>query len=86
MNEVIVKRVSAELSGNMAVLSDVTEAKMRLTDMKKKDRDQVMTELGLEAIDLLMKMYEKEQGNPYPTISELKLFIQAQARTEVHHG
>lgn len=86
MSIVIVKRVSAELSGNMAVLSDVAEAKMRLGEMKKRDRDQLMIELGLESIDFLMKMYEKEHGNPYPTIAELKSFIQAQARNEVHRG
>jgi len=75
IEEVVIKRVSAELLGDAAVSSDVLEATLRMSAMRRKDRDQVMFELGLDATNAIIKMYTKETGKFYPSAQDIRVFI-----------
>jgi len=70
-----IKRISAEIDGNLAILSDVLEARLRMTPMRRKDKDQALIEMGLVAIDQALTRYTTDTGEQFPHINSLMAWM-----------
>lgn len=71
------RRISAELIGDMAVEADLITTMLRLDEKgrSKVERDTLLVEMGVLALNRAIEAWRKETGKKFPSYEDMKLFL-----------
>ncbi|MGE4355028.1 hypothetical protein [Halothiobacillus sp.] len=74
------KKVSAELDSDMARRYVVIEAKIGTDGLTRKERDQTIVILGIQAVEFALNQMEAETGKRLPDLFELSEWLESKLK------
>lgn len=75
MNNQPSKKIAAELEGNFAILSDILEARLQIKGLPRKERDIIISNLGVLALERSLDQCIAETGDKFPDADSLHLWL-----------
>jgi hypothetical protein len=72
-----IRRISAELTGDMAVEADLISTMLRLDEKgrSKVERDTLLVELGIQALNAAIERWRKETGRKFPDHEDVRRYL-----------
>jgi hypothetical protein len=72
-----VRRISAELTGDMAVEADLISTMLRIDEKgrSKIERDTLLVELGIQSINAAIEQWRKETGRKFPDHEDMRRYL-----------
>lgn len=71
------RRISAELTGDMAVEADLIGTMLRIDEKgrSKVERDTLLVELGVQALNATIERWRKETGRKFPAYDDILNYL-----------
>lgn len=69
------KKIAADLNGDTAILLDILEARLQIKGMPRKNRDTIISNLGLIAIEIALDQCAAETGCKFPDATRLEAWL-----------
>lgn len=69
------KKIAAEIDGEVAILSDVLEARLQIKGMGRKERDNLIANLGILALERALDQCIEDTSNRFPDADALRAWL-----------